>query len=313
VIILRNQLNQENRRRTIEILKFRGTTHMKGEYPFTIDADNGITIIPLSALELTQSSSAVRVPSGNENLDAMCGGGLFRDSIILVSGATGTGKTLMVTEFIQSAIKRGEPSILFAFEESREQLTRNAEAWGVNLEEAEQQGLVRLICHYPESRGLEDHLIAIKEQIEVFKPGRIAVDSLSALERVATAKSFREFVIGLTSYVKRREMTGMLTNTTSTILGGESITETHISTITDAIILLRYVELFGEMHRGLTVLKMRGSWHDNRIREYSVGADGMTLKGPFIGVQGILSGEVRYTPQNERDLLRGMFADGSEP
>ena len=42
-------------------------------------------------------------------------------------------------------------------------------------------------------------------------------------------------------------------------MGGDSITETHISTLTDSIILLRYVEMFGEMRRGLTVLKMRGS------------------------------------------------------
>jgi circadian clock protein KaiC len=100
VIILRNVLGGEKRRRTIEILKYRGTTHHKGEYPFTIVPGEGINIIPLSALELVQQSSDVRVTSGNKVLDEMCGGGFFRDSIILVSGATGTGKTLTVTTFV---------------------------------------------------------------------------------------------------------------------------------------------------------------------------------------------------------------------
>ena len=95
VVIVRNVLEGERRRRTIEILKLRGTTHMKGEYPFTITND-GINIFPLGAMRLTQRSSNVRVSSGVPTLDELCGGGFFKDSIILATGATGTGKTLLV-------------------------------------------------------------------------------------------------------------------------------------------------------------------------------------------------------------------------
>jgi circadian clock protein KaiC len=73
-------------------------------------------------------------------------------------------------------------------------------------------------------------------------------------------------------------------------MGGSSITEAHISTLTDSIILLRYVEMFGEMKRGLTVLKMRGSMHDKRIREFTIDAKGMHLGDPFHNVSGILAG-----------------------
>src|SRR6476469_6887510 len=98
VVIVRNVLEGERRRRTIEILKLRGTTHMKGEYPFTMTND-GINIFPLGAMRLTQKSSNVRVSSGDKTLDEMCGGGCFKDSIILATGATGTGKTLLVSKF----------------------------------------------------------------------------------------------------------------------------------------------------------------------------------------------------------------------
>ncbi|MFA6807836.1 MAG: circadian clock protein KaiC, partial [Eubacteriales bacterium] len=259
VIILRNVLEDEKRRRTIEILKFRGTFHQKGEFPFTVTPGQGVIIIPLSAMELKQKSSNIRTSSGNKELDDMCGGGFFRDSIVLVSGATGTGKTLTVTQFLAKGIADGEKSLLFAFEESREQLFRNAIGWGIDFEEMETDGKLKVICEYPESAGLEDHLIDMKKIIAEYKPTRIAVDSLSALERVSSLKSYREFVIGLTCFIKQQEIAGLFTSTTSSLLGGTSVTEAHISTITDSIILLRYVEAYGEMRRGLTVLKMRGS------------------------------------------------------
>src|SRR5207248_10336433 len=100
VMVLRNVLDEEIRRRTIEILKFRGTDHQKGEFPFTIVPDGGLVVIPLSAIQLKQHSSDIRISSGSHELDEMCGGGFFRDSVILVSGATGTGKTLTVTQFL---------------------------------------------------------------------------------------------------------------------------------------------------------------------------------------------------------------------
>jgi circadian clock protein KaiC len=299
VMILRNVLDDEVRRRTLEILKFRGTDHQKGEYPFTIIPQRGFVAIPLAAIQLRQKSSDIRVTSGNAKVDEMCGGGFFRDSIILVSGATGTGKTLTVTQFLQGGAANGERCLLLAFEESREQLFRNAIGWGVDFDKLERDGKLRVICDYPEVAGLEDWLINIQAQIEEFKPNRVALDSLSALERVGTIKAFHEFVIGITSFIKHQEITGLFTSTTASLMGGSSITETHISTLTDSIILLRYVEMFGEMKRGMTVLKMRGSMHDKRIREFSINKDGMHVGRPFRNITGILAGKpVRVSPSD---------------
>jgi circadian clock protein KaiC len=309
VVILRNLLEEEKRRRTVEILKFRGTSHQKGSFPFTVIPGQGIVMIPLSAIQLQQRSSNVRMTSGTPELDRMCGGGFFRDSIILVSGATGTGKTLMSTTFMAAGASRGERSLLFAFEESRDQLFRNAEGWGIDYEQMERDGLLRVVCNYPEVMGLEDLLIAMQAEIERFKPQRVAIDSLSALERVSTIKGFREFVIGLTSFIKHQEMAGLYTSTTPTLLGGTSITEAHISTITDSIILLRYVELFGEMRRGLTVLKMRGSSHDKDIREFTIDAHGMHIGRPFRNISGILSGQFTHVTPSEIERLGAMFRE----
>lgn len=281
VIVLRNVLDEEKRRRTVEILKFRGTHHQSGEWPFKIIPKEGIVVIPLSAIELTQRSTDVRINSGIPELDEMCGGGFYRDSLVLVSGATGTGKTLTVTHFAAGGAQNQERCLLFALEESRQQLFRNASGWGVDYEDLEKRGLLRVEAFYPEVASLEDHLVHMKNVMEEFKPTRVVVDSASALERVGSLRSFREFIIGLTSFIKHMDVASLFTATTPTLMGGESVTESHFSTITDSIILLRYVEVFGEMKRGLTVLKMRGSPHDKNIRSFDIDQDGMHIGVSF--------------------------------
>jgi circadian clock protein KaiC len=305
VVVVRNVLEGERRRRTVEILKLRGTTHMKGEYPFTITTHQGINIFPLGAMRLTQRSSNIRVSSGIKTLDEMCGGGFFKDSIILATGATGTGKTLLVSKFLQEACRAGERAILFAYEESRAQLSRNAYSWGIDFEDLEQRQLLKIICAYPESAGLEDHLQIIKSEIADFKPARIAIDSLSALARGVSNNAFRQFVIGVTGYAKQEEITGFFTNTTDQFMGSHSITDSHISTITDTILMLQYVEIRGEMSRAINVFKMRGSWHDKGIREYTINAQGPEIKDSFRNFERIISGSPTRISVDERsDLSR---------
>ncbi len=114
-------------------------------------------------------------------------------------------------------------------------------------------------------------------------------------------------MIGLVSFVKHQEIPGLMTATTSSLLGGTSITETHISTTTDSILLLRYVEMHGMMRRGLTVLKMRGSIHDKEIREFTIDGRGMHIHEPFREIAGILAGQFMHIPP------RDASSNGNDP
>jgi len=277
VVILRNALDRERRRRTIEVLKMRGSHHVEGEVPFTLIGEQGIVAVPLSSLRLEQQSGTKRVTSGIPELDAMTNGGFFRDSVTLVSGATGTGKTLLVTHFLAGGVTAGERALLIGYEESRGQLFRNARSWGIDFEAMETDGRLKVVCIYPEAQSLPDHLLMIRELVEEFEPQRLAIDSLSALERIAPETGFREFLISLTSFVKKREIAGLFTATDKSLIGGHSASEQHISTLTDSIILLRYIQKADFMHRGLMVLKMRGSEHDKQIRRFTIDGSGMHL------------------------------------
>jgi circadian clock protein KaiC len=312
VIILRNTLVNDKRRRTIEILKYRGGSHQQGEYPFTILPEQGIVIISLSTMTVPSQEGASnnRITSGNTALDAMCGGGFFSNSIILISGATGTGKTLMTTQFMAVGANNNERSLLLAFEENREQLFRNALGWGYDFAKLEREGKLKVVFRYPDATRLEDHLVRMREIIDEFQPQRVAIDSLSALERVSNDKGFREFIAALNSIIRERRITAMYTATAPTLVGGSSTTETHISTSTDLIILLRYIEVYGEIRRGLAVIKMRGSGHAKEIREFTIDNQGMHISKPFRNFTGILAGNPVSIDPSELDRLTELFQMG---
>lgn len=288
VVILRNALEGEKRRRTIEVLKIRGGSHLKGEHLFTLMPGQGMVVVPVAISGAPAGASTRRISSGNETLDGMLGGGFFEKSLALVAGATGTGKSLMSAQLIAGGARRGERVLLHSFEEGRDQLIRNAANWGMDFQQMEQDGLLRIVAEAPEAAALEDHLQRMKSVIDEFRPARVAIDSLTALHRVATVKSFREYVLGLTFHIKERARLGLVTTTSQDFLTAEgSAGDLHVSTISDAIVLLHYVPVAGEVRRGVNVLKMRGSDHDKAVREFSISGRGMEIGEPFADVSAL--------------------------
>ncbi len=302
VVILRNDLDAEFRRRTIEVLKLRGAEHGKGEFPFVINPKAGIELVPFSIIEAPRDAATERMSLGVPELDEMCGGGIYRDSLVMVTGATGTGKTLMGVQFIAAGLAAGERGLLLSFEENPSQLVRNARSWGVDLETARSDGRLRIVSRYPERAGLEDLLVEIKHSVDEFVPERFVIDSMTALEHNAPPRAFREFGVGLTGFLKGRGVGTLMTTTLPTLLGGEHATAVYLSTITDSVIALRYYDLDSEIRRAVLVLKLRGGAHAREMHEYEITDTGMRLLGPIRGVRGILAGLAEISPE----------ADGAE-
>ena len=310
VIILRNALARERRRRTVEILKFRGCDHRKGEYTFAIDPRAGIEVVPTSAIEFVEAASTEPISLGNAELDALCQGGIHSDSVLLVNGATGTGKTLMALQFVCGGLAAGERATLLSLEESPGQIVRNAKSWGIDLESPLQQGRLRILSRYPERMGLEDLLVEIKRELEDFDPSRIVIDGMTALEQISNAKGFREFVVSVYSYLKRHRIAGLMTTAAKTLSGGDSASGANLSTAADGIILLRYLELEGELRRGILVLKLRGRRHDHAVHEYEINDQGMRLLGPIGGLSAILGGPSFMTTEGRQ---RADLTDALRP
>jgi circadian clock protein KaiC len=186
IVILRNHLVDERRPRIPEALKFRGGAHQKVEFAFTIDPVDGIDIAPIPSLAYRARVSNKRISLGVQELDDVCEGGIFHNNIVLVSGATGIGKTLMVTEFMKSGIEASERSLLVSFEEDHEQLLCNAASWGIDLKAAKERGLLKILCDYRERPGMEDHLIHLRPAMLDVRPERVAINSNPVMKQSTT-------------------------------------------------------------------------------------------------------------------------------
>ena len=307
VVILRNTLMEETRRRTIEVLKFRGTRHRQGEFPFAITREQGLVVIPLS-IQLDQPSDSRRITSGIPSFDEMCGGGFFQDAITLLSGATGTGKTSVAMQFALAGAQLDEPTLVVGFEESRDQMMRAVSGWPYDVAALVAAGKLRFLIDYPEVRTFEEHLVHIQAAVAELGATRLVLDSLTSLRRGGPERSFREFTIGLTAFLKRHEIAGLLTTGQASLTGPDlTATQEHVSSLTDAIVILRYVEIYGELKRCLAVLKTRGSDHDKTIREYSIGTDGIHIGPPLRSTTGIMSGRPSQLDVAESARLTDIF------
>ncbi len=298
VILMHNRSNlQGERERTIEILKFRGLAHDSEEAPLLVSVE-GINIYPRPRPKLRGKGFSQKISTGIKGLDNLLCGGVYKNSTSLITGPSGSGKTVASLHFIMEGAKRGEKSLLIEFEESPDQLYRNAASFGWDLKKCVDDGTVKLLCHYPEDLRAEQYLQMIQNLVIANKSKRVVFDSISDIQRIYNERRFRTFVIGLNAFLKMHDATSVFTDTTSQILGVPEMTETHLSTASDNIIILKYVELGGGMHRLMSVLKQRGSMHKKDLMEFEVTTeDGISIIGPFEGVENLMSGSARRIHQ----------------
>ncbi|RPI89744.1 MAG: circadian clock protein KaiC, partial [Planctomycetaceae bacterium] len=125
VLVLDHRVEGQISTRRLRVLKYRGSAHATNEFPFLID-EGGISVLPITSLQLQHKASIERISSGVPALDAMLGGqGFFRGSSVLVSGTAGVGKTSLSCHAADASCQRAERCLYFAFEESEAQLLRN--------------------------------------------------------------------------------------------------------------------------------------------------------------------------------------------
>jgi len=298
--------------RRLRVVKYRGSTHATNEFPFLID-EGGISVLPITSLQLQHEASIERISSGVPALDAMLGGqGFFRGSSVLLSGTAGVGKTSLACHAVDACCQRGERCLYFAFEESEAQLFRNMRSIGLDLEPWVKKGLLRFQVARPTMNGLEMHLTSIYKQVEAFQPHLVIVDPITSFLSSGTDAEASSMMIRLVDYLKSHQITALLTNLNH---AGSALEQTNvaISSLIDTWLLLQDLELNGERNRGLYILKSRGMAHSNQIREFLLTEKGIQLTEVYLGPEGVLTGSARLSQEAKEKataVVRRLAVEG---
>lgn len=297
VIVLEHRVFNQISTRLLRVIKYRGTLHGTNEYPFLIDRE-GISVLPITSLELQHEVSTEKISSGIPSLDQMLdeGKGFFRGSSILISGTAGTGKTSIGASFANAACLRKERCLFFAFEESPLQIIRNMSSIGMDLQRHIDAGLLLFHSSRPTVHGLEMHLVNLHKKIEQFKPHVIVLDPITNLVTIGTVSEVKSMLIRLIDYLQQNQITVLFTalNYSSAFI---EQTDEGVSSLVDAWISVRDLESNGERNRGLYIMKSRGMKHSNQVREFVITDHGLELVDVYLSEDGVLIGSAREAKQ----------------
>jgi circadian clock protein KaiC len=292
VILLDNPVKDKISTRNLRIIKYRGSAHGSNEYPFLIDAD-GISVLPITSLQLDHEASKQIISTGIPRLDIMLGkNGFYKGSSILVTGAAGTGKSSLVAQFADNTCRNGQKCLIFAFEESPKQIIRNMRSIGIDLQSWVDKGLLKFYATRPTLYGLETHLVTIYKAVNQFKPDLVIFDPVTNLITIGKQNEVKSMLTRVIDYLKKNQIT-----TLSTALRqmGQFETDIGISSLMDTWINLKSVETNGERNRTIDIIKTRGMFHSNQVREYEITDDGIKILDVYLGPSGMLTGSARVS------------------
>jgi circadian clock protein KaiC len=283
---------------TLEIIKYRGSGFAKGEFPLHFGT-SGIEVTGPEPAELKHPVWTERISTGFESFDSMLGGGLIRGSSTLITGAPGTSKTTLAGKFVEAACHRQEKALFVSFDEGADQIMRNLSSVGIQLKRHVKSGLLQMYSGRTEASSAEEHLLKLRALIQEHQPRCMVIDPISALAKAGGLSAARAVANRLIYMMKDYGLTVVLT---SLLEGNDPVTEStelQISTIADTWIHLSYLIRNGERNRALSIIKSRGTWHSNQVRELTLSEAGPALTDVYTAGGEVLMGTLRWEKEAE--------------
>ncbi len=271
--------------RLLRVHKLRGSDYIPGDHTFRI-SHHGVTVFPrltTPTAPAIYTTSREYAPTGIPGMDdLMLPGGLLRGTITLLVGDPGVGKTVTALHFLLNGVRRGEAGAYISFQEDPSQLERIAANFGFDVEALKASGKLNMLYTSPVELDIDEHAQKMLAAVREIGARRVVIDSVGDLEAGAHGSPDRyfNFVYSLAQWFKSNGVTSLLTGEMSGLFGSElTLTGRGVSHIADAILLLRYTEIGGEIRRALAVLAARGSDHSKQVREYLISES----EGPRVG------------------------------
>jgi len=292
-------------RRRLRIVKCRGQQFRNGFHDFTITT-GGVQVFPrLVAAEHRKPFAAELVKSDIPALDALLGGGIAAGSSTLLIGPAGTGKSLVILQFLAAAVRRGESAALFAFDEELGLLFTRAKALGIDLEAMRDSK--QLVVEQMDAAELSpgEFLHRVRDAVDRQNITALAIDSLNGYHAAMPEEQFLTLHLHeLLQYLNRRGASTFLAMAQHGMMG-EMRQPADLTYLADTVILLRFFEAFGRVRRAMSVIKKRTGPHEDTIREFRIDSGGLSFGEPLEEFRGVLRGVPEYVGKSSPLIGQG--------
>lgn len=285
------KLTATNHGRLCNVQKYRGSGFAAGAHYYTL-GDTGLTLFPrLVPGEHGRSFALEPIRSGVPELDQLTSGGIERGTVTLVSGPTGVGKTTLAAQYMKEAASRGERSVIYNFDEGPSTFLHRCKSIGLPIEEMVAGGNLCFEAIEPLHYSPDQFSAIVRQEVEERNAKIVLLDSLSGYQQSVRGEDLQERVHALCRYLVNMGVTVILINETLSVTGNQmKVTEHGVSYLADTIILLRYMELSGEIRKAISVLKKRTGDFEKALRQFDITEYGLKVGRPLTELRGILSG-----------------------
>jgi len=290
--------------RKMQIVKLRGQESVPGLHTFRI-TDGGLHTFPRTfglSEQSDKEKGTRRLSSGIAEFDKMLGGGIPEGDSMLIAGPSGSGKSLLASQFINEGLSHGEPGVIAIFEELPSPYVRRAAKLGMDFETPQKNGKLKIIYIRPLDLSVDETVHAIVDAVKTIDAKRVVVDSLVGFEMALAPEfrhGFRESLYRMIGALVRLGVTVVSTVEVEESFGAIDFSNYTISFLAEDLVRLRYISINGQMRKMMMIVKMRGSDHSIDMREYTITTDGIVIGKPLRGYRGLTTG------------IPGPWSDGS--
>jgi circadian clock protein KaiC len=282
-------------RRRLQVRKLRGARFVGGYHDFRIRT-GGIEVYPrVQRHTPTGPVENSSLPSGSAELDILVGGGLERGTSTLVTGAAGTGKSVLSMQFALAAAARGEKARVFMFDERVPTALIRAQGLGLDLEPLLADRRLVLCQIEPTERSPGEFAHEVVRAVEEEDVSLVVIDSINGyMQAMPTERQLTIQVHELLSYLANKRVSVIMTLVQRGIFGAPVSEAAEVSYLADAVILLRYFEHAGTVRRAISMVKKRSGAHEPTIREFRIEQGGLRVGEPLTDFRGVLTGNPEY-------------------
>lgn len=256
--------------------------HYKKMEKITEDAKDILEMQSASKSKITantgQEITVKRVRTGIEGFDELIEGGIPEKSLVLLSGTTGSGKSIFAMNFLVEGAVNGENGVYISLQESMEETINEMRFFGWPIDRLIEEDKIQIV--QPELYNYDALLTAIEEAIEKVNAKRLVIDSISIIGMYFEEPfRIRKSLLDLGRLLKKLSCTTLAI--TEIGEGKSDLSNFGVEEFTaDGVIILYYVKKGNIFLRAVAVRKLRSTKHSTKIHPIEIRRPGGILVYP---------------------------------